>query len=314
MIKEIIINNDYKKQIIDKLSTIGFTNFLDNKRNNHEEISSIIDGELRHLIIKYAQPSLAMPAMIIRGLPIDQFLPATPSSTTGIAFRTFLAELVLLSIVNNLGTPIGFKSENNGAIIHNVSPKKDKLDTKSSSGSKEPMGMHSDFAFSDNRPDWLILMCLRNNDNIPTSISIVNEICEQLTLEEIEVLKSPKFMIFPPDSSSARDPKVDSILSIINNNFISRFNKDKCMGTDDISNAALTKFASIAEAQGLDIYLNPGDVLIFNNKLVLHSRQSFEARYDGSDRWLQRVYCKAKDEVNSCGIKIFNDVSTNEVA
>ena len=314
MIKEIMINTDYRNQIIDKLSTIGFTNFLDRSRDNYEEICSIIDGELRKLIIKYAQQPLSMPAVVVRGLPVDQYLPDTPSNINSTAPKPLLVELVLLSIVNNLGVPIGFKSENNGSIIHNISPKIEKADTKSSSGSKEPMGMHSDFAFSDNRPDWLILMCLRNNDNIPTRVSIVNEICKQLTLKEIEVLKSQKFKIFPPDSSLVAEARIDSILSVIGNNFISRFNKDKCTGIDDISNMVLNKFAFIAEDKGIDILLKPGDVLIFNNKLMLHSRKSFEAKYDGSDRWLQRVYCKSKNEVNSREITVFNDVSANEVA
>lgn len=314
MIKEIVIDTEYKNQILNKLYAIGFTNFLDKNRNNYAELCSIIDGKLRDLMISYAQQPLSMPAVVVRGLPTDQYLPDTPFYTGDIISKPLLTELVLLSVVNNLGVPIGFKSEYNGAIIHNISPKIESSDTKSSSGAKEPMGMHSDFAFSDNRPEWLILMCLRNNDNIPTRVAIVNEICKQLTLEEVEVLKSQKFKIFPPDSSLVVEPRIDSILSVVDNNFISRFNKDKCIGTDNISNAVLNKFAAIAEDKGIDILLEPGDVLIFNNKLMLHSRKSFEARYDGSDRWLQRVYCKSKNEMSSHELTIFNDVSANEVA
>jgi len=36
--------------------------------------------------------------------------------------------------------------------------------------------------------------------------------------------------------------------------------------------------------------LEPGDLLIINNRKVMHGRSEFIPRYDGQDRWLQRVY------------------------
>lgn len=35
--------------------------------------------------------------------------------------------------------------------------------------------------------------------------------------------------------------------------------------------------------------LNPGEVLVVDNDLVVHGRVPFRARYDGTDRWLKRA-------------------------
>ncbi|MFV0320670.1 MAG: TauD/TfdA family dioxygenase, partial [Microbacterium sp.] len=32
-----------------------------------------------------------------------------------------------------------------------------------------------------------------------------------------------------------------------------------------------------------------GDLFLFDNRRVMHARTPFEPRYDGTDRWLQRV-------------------------
>lgn len=46
--------------------------------------------------------------------------------------------------------------------------------------------------------------------------------------------------------------------------------------------------------------LDAGDLLIIDNRRAVHGRSEFEARYDGLDRWLQRV-CVVRDLVPSAG-------------
>jgi len=42
--------------------------------------------------------------------------------------------------------------------------------------------------------------------------------------------------------------------------------------------------------RAISLPFESGDFLIFKNQEVLHSRESFTAKYDGYDRWLLRVY------------------------
>ena len=44
------------------------------------------------------------------------------------------------------------------------------------------------------------------------------------------------------------------------------------------------------EGRSLSLKLCPGDLLLFDNRRVLHARTPFTARLDGTDRWLRRLY------------------------
>jgi L-asparagine oxygenase len=41
---------------------------------------------------------------------------------------------------------------------------------------------------------------------------------------------------------------------------------------------------------GIGFRINPGDLLIMDNRLVAHARTYFQPQYDGKDRWLQRIF------------------------
>jgi hypothetical protein len=46
------------------------------------------------------------------------------------------------------------------------------------------------------------------------------------------------------------------------------------------------KAAELAEG----VFLTQGDLLIINNKRTVHARTSFTPRFDGSDRWLKKIF------------------------
>jgi alpha-ketoglutarate-dependent taurine dioxygenase len=52
---------------------------------------------------------------------------------------------------------------------------------------------------------------------------------------------------------------------------------------------AVEEFCAAIDESLIDVVLEPGDVLIINNRRVVHGRRPFKARYDGTDRWLKRV-------------------------
>jgi L-asparagine oxygenase len=49
-------------------------------------------------------------------------------------------------------------------------------------------------------------------------------------------------------------------------------------------------FEEIADRLKHQVHLDPGSLLVINNKKVLHSRSEFPANFDGNDRWLIRSY------------------------
>jgi L-asparagine oxygenase len=38
-----------------------------------------------------------------------------------------------------------------------------------------------------------------------------------------------------------------------------------------------------------EIVLKTGDLLVIDNRNTIHGRKPFQARYDGADRWVQRI-------------------------
>jgi L-asparagine oxygenase len=40
------------------------------------------------------------------------------------------------------------------------------------------------------------------------------------------------------------------------------------------------------------IYLEPGDMLLINNRKAIHGRKTFTPQFTGKDRWLQRAYIR----------------------
>jgi clavaminate synthase/L-asparagine oxygenase len=41
-----------------------------------------------------------------------------------------------------------------------------------------------------------------------------------------------------------------------------------------------------------EVRLGPGDLLVIDNARCAHARSPFQARFDGLDRWLHRVYVR----------------------
>jgi L-asparagine oxygenase len=51
-----------------------------------------------------------------------------------------------------------------------------------------------------------------------------------------------------------------------------------------------------------EIVLKTGDLLVIDNSTVIHGRKPFQARYDGTDRWVQRMLVRKnlppKDQID----------------
>lgn len=62
----------------------------------------------------------------------------------------------------------------------------------------------------------------------------------------------------------------------------------------DEANAALEALAEVCGRPDVSqkVFLRPGEMLLINNRKGAHARTAFPARYDGTDRWLQRLYAR----------------------
>jgi alpha-ketoglutarate-dependent taurine dioxygenase len=68
------------------------------------------------------------------------------------------------------------------------------------------------------------------------------------------------------------------------------FDADLMVGIDEDANEALRVLGEATQACHASVALESGDLLIVDNNVAVHGRSPFVARFDGSDRWLQRTF------------------------
>ncbi|WP_370930884.1 hypothetical protein [Bartonella sp. DGB1] len=109
----------------------------------------------------------------------------------------------------------------------------------------------------------------------------------------ISFLQLPQFKIKQP--ASFKNIFVIGFVLIFTNYYgvhYSCFDWHNASGMTKAAEYVLEKLRSVVIKKELwiDIPLNPSDAVTFLNQRVLHTSNSFSYRYEGTDRWLLRVF------------------------
>ena len=67
------------------------------------------------------------------------------------------------------------------------------------------------------------------------------------------------------------------------------FDAELMVGVDAEADDALRSLRAVVESHHTGIALEAGDLLIVDNDVAVHGRSSYEPRWDGYDRWIQRA-------------------------
>jgi L-asparagine oxygenase len=242
-------------------------------------------------------------ALHIRGLPTDYPMSPTPAKGGRANDKpSFISESCLISIASIIGDVFSYATEKNGELIHNVCPVRSGEKTQSNESSKVNLDLHIENAYFENRPDYLALYCLRQDHEkrAKTYLADVRVALQKLSPETIAELRKPVFLVPSPDShhKAQGGPKWSRPRPLIEGDsfesptMLFRFPGMKAL--DHRGEEALLRFAEAINDPEIvfSIALQPGEMLLLNNRKVAHGRTYFEARYDGTDRWLQRVYIR----------------------
>lgn len=307
--KEIFISYDEQKALCNNLNVL-----LNNNCDGDDFLlssagifSNVIKTSLREdNIIKIMNftNEIENVSMIIRGLPIDLSIPATPYDDKLSMQNIRLIVAINLGLYRMLNIfPITYQGENNGRLFRNVAPNIGKYGEKSSHGSQCSLGMHVDNSYLPLSyeqlkrelsacPEYLSLFGIRCNLDVSTKISFLDNALEILDDETKEQLKQSNFLFKTPDSfedaKSFRLPVLVQYDDVVYFRFDSDFTLPLTNGAKD----AFDKLneALLSQKTIKSFLLQPGDFLIFKNQRVSHARNSFNPRYDGTDRWLIRLF------------------------
>jgi Taurine catabolism dioxygenase TauD, TfdA family len=225
--------------------------------------------------------------------PIDGLVPYS---------RVAKAILAVLSVFSLIGAkPIAYNDLNGGKMVRAVVPVLDG-ELKLFSQSHNYLDWHCDATYRpidhaeggvSPSPIYLALLGMNVRPGHPqTDIMSIYDVLGGLTEDEIETGCQPNFLV---ESGAPWGVKITRRVPIFYRRALGKIewalNMETIKPTSWAAKKVITKINSLLCS---GVHFTPdmqnGDLLIVNNRLSLHKRDEFRAKYDGSDRYLLRLH------------------------
>lgn len=231
-------------------------------------------------------------ALLLRNVPMGD-VPATPPTPTSPTDKDGASEFALLTIASAVGHPVGYLPEHGGDVVQNIVPVRSTAARQVSTSSASDLMFHTEAAFHPHRPRYLLLACLRGDAQAFTTLSSIREVLPRLDERTVAVLFERRFRTAVDESylhgraNRLGDPV--PVLTGTRSEPSMVFDEDLMVGIDDEADRALRTLGRAVREHHTGVSLRAGDVLVVDNTQAVHGRTPFTARYDGTDRWLQRT-------------------------
>jgi alpha-ketoglutarate-dependent taurine dioxygenase len=244
-------------------------------------------------ILRFASTSNRAGALLLRNVPIGP-LPPTPVTPSAPSVKDLSTELALLTVARRLGQPVGYRPEHGGRIVQNLVPVAVDADTQTSTSSRSNLMFHTETAFHPFRPRYLLLLCLRGDPSATTTLASVHDIVDRLDDDELEVMSQPRFRTAVDASFLNGRTNVPGpphpLLTGTRDEPTFVFDADLTTAADPRADGVLERVKHIVDEVTTGVVLEAGDLLVVDNNVAIHGRSPFTARFDGTDRWLQRAF------------------------
>ena len=252
-----------------------------------------LPAPIHDALVDFADDAHQSGAVLLRGLPVGD-LPQTPPTPTTPATKDSVSELTLLTIARRLGQPVGYEPEHGGDLVQNIVPTESAVDRQVSTSSKVQLMFHTEAAFHPYRPRYLLLLCLRGDPAAFTTLSSIYEVMPILAPHVAEVLFQPRFRTAVDESYlHGRGNVLGAPMAVLSGDRCRPamvFDADLMVGIDPEADDALRALGEATTAHHTAVALEAGDLLVVDNTVAVHGRSPFAARFDGTDRWLQRTF------------------------
>jgi Fe(II)/alpha-ketoglutarate-dependent arginine beta-hydroxylase len=305
--------------------------------------AAVLDGQelprrLRDFLLEMRSAESAA-ACVVSGFAVDDAaVGPTPHDWAGQPDRhtTLREEIWLVLCGSVLGDIFGWATQQDGALVHDIMPVRGFETSQLGTGSDALLWWHTEEAFHPYRCDYLGLLCLRNPDKVATTFSSIAGV--QLDDELRTVLFEPRFVIRPDDSHldedrqpAPRDGKQARLLADARRR-LEQMNRApapvavlygdpedpylaidpfymEVADTDGPARRALAAISRELDERTQEVALRPGEILLIDNFRAVHGRKPFQARYDGTDRWLKRINItrdlrKSRSQRASCDSRV----------
>ncbi|MFF0744450.1 TauD/TfdA family dioxygenase [Streptomyces sp. NPDC004111] len=255
--------------------------------------SQRLPRELRHELREFRHDAGPDGLLLIRNLPVEDQLPTTPVRPGSVRRTATVASSAITAVMLQLGEVMAYRSEKTGALVQDVVPVPGHEKQQSNAGSVA-LHMHTENAFHPNRPHYVGLMCVRADPTGEARLctSSVRRALPLLTAQARRVLTEQRFMTEPPPSFGDLG-EVTPVHAVLQGDpddpdVVVDFAATHPL--DDTARAAMEELREVFERIALPHDLGAGDLAVVDNRLTVHGRTSFSPLFDGTDRWLHRVY------------------------
>lgn len=236
--------------------------------------------------------------MVVRGLPVGDVPPTPGTYGSNVLGEDHPSGLLVALIAHPLGGLLGYEDEKSGALVHDVYPVASDAAKPLNSGSSL-FDFHTENVHHPVRPSHLGLLCLRpdHDRRAATMVASVREAEPLLTAADRETLRGDRYRSrFPlsftrglrEDARPVTEPH--PVLMDGPTGTEVRFNMHNTFGTDQDAQAALERLNQAMHTVHRAVRADSGELLLVDNRIVVHGRSDFTPRYDGADRWLRRFY------------------------
>lgn len=226
-------------------------------------------------------------ALIVSGIPVPDAIPPTPSMASACTSMDALgSEVPLVGCALLLGWPIGYADWHGGMRVQNLFPVASLRDTQCASNAVR-LEFHTETAFRPTTPDGLMLLCLRGDleRRAETIMADLRIAIASLPVDFQEEFGQSQFA-FRLSDGQLTEPKP---IMYTGSSGERLHYAEALVGTTATARRALAMLAGAIASCSEAVRLIPGDLLVIDNRHMVHARSPLHARYDGSDRWLQRV-------------------------
>ncbi|MFF5019743.1 TauD/TfdA family dioxygenase [Streptomyces sp. NPDC001165] len=259
--------------------------------------TSSLPVELMDGLRRFRRYGSPIGGLLVRGCPIFD-IPETPANPAAAEGTRLTAAGVFGIITAMVGDQFGFKPELGGNLIQDILPVPGFEYTQQSISSAMELYTHVEYAFTEDRADYVALLCLRadHDRTASTTLSPVERVLPLLSPGTTEVLRQPRFKT-TVDGSFLRglgttDPIFVGPIEVLSGPLERprvRADFAETTGMDEEAQAALDELRRCADEAAIHLVLEPGDLLFVDNHRSFHGRTPFVARWDGTDRWLLRT-------------------------
>ncbi|MEM6470450.1 MAG: TauD/TfdA family dioxygenase [Planctomycetota bacterium] len=257
-------------------------------------------------IVRWKSDPHGSGVLVIDNLGVDSNLPQTPVDGRPSPDKlTNYSEVLLTGIGMMLGEVFCFEAERDGMMVQDLTPVRGKESSLTNEGTNL-LGWHTEHSAtgyvlpgSPSVISYLAFIGLRSDPTgrAKTLVADIRDAARLISSAHMAELRSDQFLVRPPLMVRARisppNHQVSGVPIITGPDSSPEIRValygDMVEGLTDDAKQALAALQRALDRVHRGFETQPGRLMLVDNRVALHARAPYQPKYDGRDRWLQRL-------------------------